>query len=109
MSYQTEYDRSMQDPEGFWRKQAEALDWFKFPQQILTRDADGIGHWFADGEMNTTHMALDHRVNSGRGDQIAIIYDSPVTDTQAKYNYAELTDMVARTAGMLVNLHKMLA
>ncbi len=104
MSYQTEYDRSMNDPEGFWRKQAEALEWFKFPQQILTRDADGIGYWFADGEMNTAYMALDHHVKSGRGNQLALIYDSPVTNTKAKYTYAELTDEVARTAGMLTNL-----
>ena len=104
MSYQQEYDRSMQDPEGFWRKQAEALEWFRFPQQILKQDADGIGHWFADGEMNTAYMALDHHVKNGRGDQTALIYDSPVTDTKKKYTYAELTDAVARTAGMLADL-----
>ena len=104
MSYQTEYDRSMKDPEGFWRKQAEDLEWFKFPQQILTRDADGVSYWFADGEMNTAYMALDHHVKSGRGDQLALIFDSPVTNTKAKYTYAELTDAVARTAGMLADL-----
>ena len=104
MSYQTEYDRSMKDPEGFWRKQAEDLEWFKFPQQILTRDADGIGYWFADGEMNTAYMALDHHVKNGRGDQLALVFDSPVTNTKATYSYAELTDAVARTAGMLADL-----
>ena len=104
MSYQTEYDRSMKDPEGFWRTQAEDLDWFKFPQQILTHDADGVGYWFADGEMNTAYMALDHHVKNGRGDQLALIFDSPVTNTKAKYTYAELTDAVARTAGMLADL-----
>ncbi len=104
MSYQQEYDRSMQDPEGFWRDQAKALEWFKFPQQILTRDDDGLGYWFADGEMNTAYMALDHHVKNGRGGQTALIYDSPVTDTKKKYSYAELTDEVARTAGMLADL-----
>jgi propionyl-CoA synthetase len=104
MSYQQEYDRSMQDPEGFWRDQARLLPWYKFPQQILKQDADGIGHWFADGEMNTAYMALDHHVRNGRGDQTAIIYDSPVTDTKKKISYAELTDEVARTAGMLAGL-----
>src|SRR4030067_317091 len=104
MSYQTEYDRSMNDPEGFWRKQAEALEWFRFPQRILTRDADGNGHWFADGEMNTAYMALDHHVKHGRGDQLALIYDSPVTSTKARYTYTELTDGGARTAGMLAGL-----
>jgi len=104
MSYQTEYDRSMQDPAGFWRDQAAQLEWFKSPQTILTQDEDGIGHWFADGEMNTCYMALDHHVKAGRGDQTAIIYDSPVTNTKSKYTYAELTDQVARTAGMLADL-----
>ena len=104
MSYQTEYDRSMNDPEGFWRKQAEALEWYRFPQQILTRDADGIGYWFADGEMNTAYMALDHHVKQGRGDQLALIFDSPVTGTKSQYTYAQLTDAVARSAGMLAGL-----
>jgi propionyl-CoA synthetase len=104
MSYQTEYDRSMKDPEGFWGDQAKALEWYKFPKQILSKDADGIGHWFADGEMNTAYMALDHHVKNGRGNQTAIIYDSPVTDTKKKITYAELTDEVARTAGMLADL-----
>ena len=104
MSYKAEYQSSMKDPEGFWRKQAEDLEWFKFPQQILTRNAEGVGFWFADGEMNTAYMALDHHVKSGRGDQLALIFDSPVTNTKAKYTYAELTDAVARTAGMLADL-----
>ena len=104
MSYQAEYDRSMKDPEGFWREQANALEWFSFPQQILTTDADGVGHWFADGEMNTAYMALDHHVKNGRGAQPALIFDSPVTNTKLTYTYAELTDVVARTAGMLAEL-----
>jgi propionyl-CoA synthetase len=104
MSYKAEYQRSMKDPEGFWRTQAEDLDWFRFPQQTLTHDADGVGYWFADGEMNTAYMALDHHVKNGRGGQLALIYDSPVTGTKAKYTYTELTDAVARTAGMLADL-----
>ena len=104
MSYQSEYDRSMNDPAGFWREQAQALEWFKFPEHILSRDDDGLGYWFADGEMNTAYMALDHHVNSGRGDQDALIFDSPVTGSKARYTYSELTDVVARTAGMLAEL-----
>jgi propionyl-CoA synthetase len=104
MSYKTEYDRSMNDPEGFWRKQAEDLDWFKFPQTILSRDEDGVGYWFADGEMNTAYMALDHHVKAGRGNQTALIFDSPVTNTKARYTFSELTDTVAKTAGMLAEL-----
>jgi propionyl-CoA synthetase len=104
MSYQSEYDRSMQDPEGFWREQARALEWFKFPEQILTLDADGLGYWFADGQMNTAYMALDHHVKNGRKNQTALIFDSPVTNIKARYTYGELTDVVARTAGMLSKL-----
>ena len=104
MSYQTEYDRSKNDPEGFWRDQAQLLEWSKFPQQILTYDADGLGHWFGDGEMNTAYMALDHHVANGRGEQLALIYDSPVTQTKLTYTYSELTEVVARTAGMLADL-----
>ena len=104
MSYKAEYQRSMNDPEGFWREQAESLEWFNFPKQILSCDADGIGHWFADGEMNTAYMALDHHVKNGRGDQLALIFDSPVTQTKLSYTYSELTDVVARTAGMLADL-----
>ncbi len=104
MSYRTEHAHSLRDPESFWRAQAEALAWFKFPTQILRCDADGIGHWFADGEMNTAYMALDQHVKNGRGDQLALIYDSPVTNSKARYTYRELTEVVARTAGMLAGL-----
>jgi propionyl-CoA synthetase len=104
MSYIAEYQRSMNDPEGFWREQAGKLEWFKFPEQILKQDADGVGYWFADGEMNTAYMALDYHVINGRGNQAALIFDSPVTNTKKTYTYAELTDEVARTAGLLADL-----
>ena len=104
MSYQAEFERSMTNPAGFWGEQARALPWFKFPEQILKTDAAGIGYWFADGEMNTAYMALDHHVETGRGDQLALVYDSPVTGCKAQYTYKQLTDLVARTAGMLAGL-----
>lgn len=104
MSYQAEYQRSMNDPEGFWKEKAEALSWFTFPQKILSQDEHGIYHWFADGEMNTSYMALDYHVEQGRGDNLAMIYDSPVTDTKTQYTYAQLRDEVAKTAGMLAGL-----
>lgn len=104
MSYKAEYERSMQDPEGFWREKAEALKWYKFPETILSQDEHGIYRWFKDGEMNTAYMALDYHVEQGRGDQVAIIYDSPVSNTKTQVTYAELLDQVARTAGMLKGL-----
>ena len=104
MSYKAEYQRSMDDPEGFWKEKAEALKWYKFPQKILSQDSDGIYHWFADGEMNTCYMAVDVHVENGRGDQAAIIYDSPVSNTKRIISYKELQQEVAKTAGMLKGL-----
>ena len=104
MSYQAEYQRSITNREEFWREKAAELDWFKDPQKILSKDTDGIHHWFADGEMNTCHMALDAHIEQGRGDQTALIYDSPVTDQKRQYTYLELRDEVAKTAGMLQQL-----
>ncbi len=105
MNYQDEYKRSIRTPEAFWNDKAKQLDWFTLPKSILSTDEHGIYHWFADGEMNTCHMALDYHIEQGRGNQIALIYDSPVTDQRHQYSYLELRDEVARTAGMLQNLN----
>jgi propionyl-CoA synthetase len=104
MSYKAEYQHACDNPTEFWKSKAEALDWYTFPQTILSKNADGMDQWFADGEMNTAYMALDYHINNGRGDQAALIYDSPVTDTKTTYTYLELRDEVAKTAGMLRNL-----
>tara|TARA_R110002167_G_scaffold26148_5_gene90134 strand:- start:6095 stop:7984 length:1890 start_codon:yes stop_codon:yes gene_type:complete len=103
MAYLDEYKKSIETPTAFWKEKAEALDWFKFPQQILSKDENGIDRWFADGEMNTAHMALDYHIEAGRGDQVAIYYDSPVTDTKRAITYTELRDQVAKFAGVLQN------
>ncbi len=101
MSYQSEYTRSIQQPEEFWAEKAQTLDWFKFPETILSKDENGIDRWFADGEMNTCHLALDYHVANGRGDQVAIYYDSPVTESKKAITYKELLDQVSRFAGVL--------
>ncbi|TPV55653.1 propionyl-CoA synthetase [Aestuariibacter sp. GS-14] len=101
MSYQTEYQRSIEQPELFWAEQARALPWYTAPQTILSQDNDGIYHWFDDGEMNTCYMAVDYHVEQGRGDQTAIIYDSPVTGTKQTLSYGELQNQVALFAGVL--------
>ncbi|MEH6473060.1 MAG: propionyl-CoA synthetase [Halopseudomonas sp.] len=101
MAYLDEYQKSIEAPEVFWKEKADELDWFKSPQQILSKDDNGIDRWFADGEMNTAHMALDYHVDAGRGDQVAIYYDSPVTDTKRAITYRELRDQVALFAGVL--------
>ncbi|SEQ76416.1 propionyl-CoA synthetase [Amphritea atlantica] len=101
MSYKEEYRRSIETPEAFWAEKAEAIKWFKAPETILSKDENGIDRWFADGEMNTAYLALDYHVESGRGDQDALIYDSPVTETKQRYTYSELRDAVATFAGVL--------
>lgn len=103
MSYQDEYQASIDNPEAFWTEKAGQLDWYKPATNVLSTDEHGIQRWFADGELNTCHLALDYHVDNGRGDQTALIYDSPVTGQQKKYSYSELRDQVALCAGMLKN------
>ena len=101
MHYQDVYERSMNDPESFWRQEAAKLDWFNPPETILSRDDRGLDRWFAGGQLNMAHLALDYHVDHGRGEQRAIIYDSPVTGRQRHITYRELRDEVARFAGGL--------
>jgi propionyl-CoA synthetase len=96
-----DYAKWQADPEGFWAEQAAHLAWFRLPATTLRRHDDGSWTWFPDGELNTCHLALDHHVESGRGEQLALIYDSPVTGTQRRWTYTQLRDDVARLAGAL--------
>ena len=102
--YAEEYRRSLDAPEAFWREQAEDIDWFEFPTTILDRDANGAWRWFHGGKLNTAWLALDRHVAAGRGDAVALIYDSPATRQVQKFTYRELTDRVARVAGGLADL-----
>jgi len=104
MHYQDVYAQSVNDPERFWRQEAARLDWFKPPETILSRDEQGHDRWFAGGELNMAHLALDHHVNAGRGGQTAVIHDSPVTGQKRHISYAQLRDEVARFAGGLREL-----
>ncbi|WP_100657990.1 propionyl-CoA synthetase [Alteromonas flava] len=100
-NYQTIYTQSIEQPEVFWSTQAAKLPWFKAPKQILSSNPQGMPCWFADGEMNTCYMALDHHIKNGRGDQLALCFDSPVSGQKSKYTYAQLLDYVARFADVL--------
>ncbi|MFN3238247.1 MAG: AMP-binding protein, partial [Pseudomonadales bacterium] len=100
-SYQTEFDTAQRDPEAFWLEKAKLLAWYKPPTTGYSTAPDGQGQWFADGELNTAYLALDHHVEAGRGDQLAVVYDSPVTNTRQTFTFAELTEKVARLAGLL--------
>ena len=87
MNYQEIYQYSINEKEKFWAEQARQLKWFKEPSNILSKNENGFDRWFADGEMNTCYLCLDHHVEQGRGEQTALIYDSPVTNTIKKYSY----------------------
>jgi acyl-coenzyme A synthetase/AMP-(fatty) acid ligase len=104
MNYASEYRRSIDDPEGFWREKARDIPWFEFPKTILDRDPNGAWRWFRGGKLNSCWLALDRHVEQGRGDQTALIYDSPVTNTIRRYSFTELRDWVARVAGGLAAL-----
>mgnify|MGYP006274299675 FL=1 len=100
--YETVYRQSINDPEGFWAEVAEDCHWFKKWDKVLDSSNAPIYRWFTGGEINTCYNALDYHVDDrGRGDRLALIYDSPVTNTILKYTYAELRDTVARFAGAL--------
>lgn len=103
-TYSDQYALTQQQPELFWDAQAAHLAWFKTPQRILTKDEHGIDRWFADGELNTCFLALDHHVEQGHGDRVAIYYDSPVTQQKRAITYHELLDDTARFAGVLTDL-----
>jgi propionyl-CoA synthetase len=96
------YRRSLDDPEGFWAQAGEAIDWDEPWERVLDDSRAPFYRWFAGGRMNSCHNALDRHVEQGRGDQAALIYDSPVTDTVARFTYRELRDAVAQFAGSLV-------
>ena len=111
MSYQSEFQRSIDDPSGFWLEKAERIAWYKKPTQGHSIDENGADRWFADGELNTCYLALDYHVENGRGEQTALIYDSPVVGMQRgtgpvikKFSYKALRDEVAKVAGMLAVL-----
>lgn len=102
--YEEIYDRSIQDPAGFWAEQAKNIDWFEFPKEILSKDEHGLYRWYKGGQLNTCHLALDQHVAAGRGEQTALIWDSPVTNSFVKYTYSALLKEVALFAGALQNL-----
>ncbi|MDN3554198.1 AMP-binding protein [Halomonas almeriensis] len=101
MRYSETYSASIEQPEAFWRDKASWIDWFEAPETIVSRREDGHHDWFPDGRLNTADLALDAQVRAGRGDQLALIHDSPVTGTVQRFTYAELTARVACFAGAL--------
>lgn len=102
MTFQDEYSNWQNDPDGFWLAQSRKLEWYKQPTSAYSEDKDGQAQWFVDGEINTCFLALDHHVNNGRSDQLALIYDSPVTGNKISYSFAELLNETIKVADMLI-------
>jgi len=103
-SYDEMYARSLADPEGFWGEAAEQIHWDRKWDRVLDQSREFFPRWFVGGVTNTCYNALDIHVERGRGDQVALIYDSPVTGTIRSITYRDLRDEVARFAGGLVSL-----
>jgi propionyl-CoA synthetase len=100
--YDKVYQESMNDPETFWGQVAEDCHWYKKWDKVLDDSNKPLYRWFVGGELNTCYNALDYHVDErGRGEKIAIIYDSPITNTVKKYTYSEVRDIVAKFAGVL--------
>ena len=102
--YREIYDRAQSDMASFWMEAASAIDWQKAPTEALDSSRPPFHRWFPDGVMNTCHNAVDRHVAAGRGDQKAVIYDSPITGNAASMSFSELQQATARFAGMLARL-----
>src|SRR3954451_1635525 len=92
---------SLDDPDGFWGAAARAIDWAVPPQTVLDGSRAPFYRWFCDGELNTAWNCVDRHVAGGRADQLALVYDSPVTGQVRRFTYRELQSEVARLAGAL--------
>lgn len=102
--YQRAFQLAVQDPQKFWGDAARDVHWFEAPNTILDNSRSPFVKWFPDGTTNACYNALDRHVESGRGDQAALIYDSPVTGSKKTFTYRVLLDRVSRFAGALTNL-----
>ena len=104
MKYYELYKKSNETPQDFWKEQAQNIRWFSNPNTILTKDVNNYPLWFADGELNICYLSIDKHIEDGYGDQVALIYDSPVTQTVKKYTFNDVKVEVAKLAGGLLSL-----
>ena len=103
-NYQRACDEAIRSPERFWGRAAEAIQWHRPWANVLDRSNAPLYRWFTGGELNTCYNAIDFHVEHGRADQLALIYDSPVTGTRRTFTYGQLQEEVARFAGVLASL-----
>jgi propionyl-CoA synthetase len=103
-SYAAAYGDWMRDPEAYWASEAQGISWTRPWDKVFDPALGAFGQWFAGGELNTCYNCLDRHVEAGRGEQPALIHDSPMTGTVRTFTYAELLDRTARLAGALAAL-----
>ncbi len=101
MSFKEQQEKAKNSAESYWLEQSELVSWYKAPKTILSTNDSGWTDWYADGELNTSYLALDYHVEQGRGEQTALIYDSPVSGSKQKFTFLELTELVAKFAEVL--------
>lgn len=101
MGYHEVYESWQNDPDGFWMEAAQHVSWMKAPSKALFDDNAPLYEWFSDGLTNTCYNAVDRHVEAGKGDDTAIIYDSPITGTKSTLTYGALRTRVAALAGAL--------
>jgi propionyl-CoA synthetase len=103
-AYEAAYAESLENPHAFWARAADDIEWVRRPRAVLDDSGAPFYRWFPGGMVNTCSNALDLHVTAGRGEQAALVYDSPVTGNARSYSYRELQDAVARLAGALRGL-----
>lgn len=101
--YLEQRHQALTDPSAYWLNAASDVHWFKPPTQGVDTSRSPFNRWFSDGQINASYNALDHHVNNGRGEQLALIHDSPVTGTKTQYTYKELLAQVELCAGALAS------
>ncbi len=104
MKAQEMFTESIENKEKFWEEQAKEIKWFEFPKTILSEDENGYPLWFKDGKLNMSYLCIDKHIEDGYGDQVAVIYDSPVTEKQQKFTFNQLKEEVSKLAGGLKSL-----
>lgn len=105
MNYTEIYNQSVQQPDAFWLQQAKKIKWFKEPTIGASINDNETNTWFKDGETNLCYLAVDKHIENGFGEQIGLIYDSPVTQNVKKYTFSQMQDEISRLAGGLLQLN----
>jgi len=98
------FKQSIDDKENFWKDQAREIDWFEFPNQILSENENKYTQWFSDGKLNMCYLCIDKHIEDGFGDHRAIVYDSPVTGQKLTYTFSQAKEEISKLAGGLVSL-----